>query len=168
MGQVEISILSLEKMKDWQKEYPALESKLHDFCMRFEGLKDALLKTGRDRRGDDRVAVSGRVTMNLLDGHAKETGVSSRGDLTDISPGGLSFFIHIQKESARLLLGRTVRVVLPAELVASGKAINAEGTVVAVRPHRVMQNEYSAHVRFDQPLRKQDFQGIIDAEKKAR
>ena len=168
MGQVEISILSLEKMKDWQKEYPALESKLHDFCMRFEGLKDALLKTGRDRRGDDRVAVSGRVTLNLLDGHAKETGVSSRGDLTDISPGGLSFFIHIQKESARLLLGRTVRVVLPAELVASGKAINAEGTVVAVRPHRVMQNEYSAHVRFDQPLRKQDFQGIIDAEKKAR
>jgi hypothetical protein len=168
LGQAEVSILSLEKIKSWKKEHPALESKLHDFCIIFEGLKDDLLKAGKDRRGNDRVAISGRVTTNILDPHGKDMGIASRCDLTDISLGGLSFFIHIQKKSARLLLGRAVRVVLPAELVASAKDFNAEGTIVAVHPYRVMHNEYSAHVRFDQPLRKQDFQGIIDADKKAR
>ena len=169
LGYAGVSVLSLEKMKNWQREYPALESKLHDFCLRFDGLQDALLKAGKDRRGGDRVAISGRVTTSILDRQGKDTGVASRGDLTDISPGGISFVLHMtQKKNARLLLGRNIRVVLPTELVVSGKVLHVEGTIVAVRPHRVMNNEYSAHVRFDQPLRKHDFLGIIDAGKKAK
>ncbi len=169
LGYAEISVLALEKIKSWQREYPALESKLHDFCMKFDGLKDYFSRIGKDRRGDERVSISGRVTTVLLDRYGKDTGIASKGDLTDISPGGISFFVHLaQKKNARLLLGRNVRVVLPVELVVSGGAFSTEGTIVAVRPHRVMHNEYSAHVSFDQPLGRDDFLGIIDAGKQTK
>ena len=163
LGYAEISVLVLEKIKSWQKEYPALESKLHDYCAKFDGLKDYFQSKGKDRRGDQRVSILGRVTTILLDRYGKDTGIASKGDLTDISPGGISFFVHIaQKKNARLLLGRNVRVVLPTELVVSGKVFSAEGTIVAVRPHRLMHNEYTAHVSFNQPLGRNDFVGIIE------
>jgi CRP-like cAMP-binding protein len=166
LGYAELSVLPLENTKNWHKDYPALESKLQDFCMKFEGLQDYFLKTGRDRRGDERISITGRVTTILLDRYGKDTGISSKGDLTDISAGGVSFFIHIsQKKNARLLLGRTVRVVLPTESILSGKVFNTEGVIVAVRSHRVMHNEYSAHVSFDQPLSKNDLQGILKIKK---
>jgi hypothetical protein len=166
LGYAELSVLPLENTKNWQKDYPALESKLQDFCMKFEGLHDYFLKTGRDRRGDERIPLSGRITTILLDRYGKDTGIASKGDLTDISTGGVSFFIHIsQKKNARLLLGRTVRVVMPTESILSGRVFSAEGVIVAIRSHRVMHNEYSAHVRFDQLLGKNDLQGILNVKK---
>jgi CRP-like cAMP-binding protein len=166
LGYAELSVLTLENTKSWRKEYPALESKLQDFCVRFEGLHDYFLKTGKDRRDNERMSISGRITTILLDRYGKDTGIASKGDLTDISAGGVSFFIHIsQKKNARLLLGRSVRIVLPTESVLSGKVFSAEGVIVAVRSHRVMHNEYSAHVSFDQPLGKNDLQGIINVGK---
>jgi hypothetical protein len=167
LGYAELSILALGKTKSWRKEYPALESKLHDFCMKFEGLHDYFLKTGKNRRGDERIPISGRITTILLDRYGKDTGIASKGDLTDVSAGGVSFFIHIsQKKNARFLLGRSVRVVFPTESATSNKVFSAEGIIVAVRSHRVMDNEYSAHVDFDQQLGRKDLQGIISAGKK--
>ncbi len=164
LGYTEVSILDYEKIVEWHKDYPALESKLNDFCMRFEGSKDFFQKTGKDRRADERVALTGRITAIVLDRYGKETGIVSKGDLTDISIGGTSFFLHIsQKRNARLLLGRNVRVVFPTESMSSGKLFRKEGVIVAVFSHRVMQNEYSAHVRFDSPLEAKDMQGITDA-----
>ena len=169
LGYVEISRLVLEKIKDWRKKYPALESKLQDFCVNFDGLKDYFQRTGNDRRQDDRVAISGRVTTIVLDQHGKDTGIVSRGDLINISSGGVSFVVHMtQKKNARLLLGRNIRVVLPTELVVSGKVLNIEGTIVAVRPYRAVNNEYSAHIRFDQPLGETDFLDILHAGEQTR
>jgi hypothetical protein len=169
LGYAEISVLALEKTKNWQKEYPALESKLHDFCRKFDGLKDYFLRKGKDRRGDERIAISGHVTIILLDRYGKDTGITSKGYLTDISPGGISFFVHLaQKKNARLLLGRNVRVVLPTELIVSGTTFNMEGTIVAVRPHRLMHNEYTAHVSFDKPLDRNDVMGIIETGKQTK
>ncbi len=164
MGDVELSILDLEKTEEWAKDFPALESKLNDFCMRFGGVKDFFAQTGKDRRVDKRLPLSGRINTIILDENGKDSGITSKGDLTDISSGGLSFFIHIsQKRNARLLLGRNVRVVLPTESLESGKLFRALGVIVAVFSHRVMQNEYSAHVRFDHPMNEKDMRGIIEA-----
>jgi hypothetical protein len=166
LGYAELSVLALGKTKNWRKEYPALESKLYDFCMKFEGLHDYFKKSGKNRRGEERNLISGRITTILLDRFGKDTGIASKGDLTDISTGGVSFFLHIsQKKNARFLLGRSVRVVFPTESVTSNKVFSAEGMIVAVRSHRVMENEYSAHVNFDQPLGKKDLRGIINAGK---
>ncbi len=164
LGYTELSILDLDKTAKWQKDYPALESKLNDFCIKFDDLKDFFQRTGKDRREDERTILTGRITATVLDWHGKDTGITSRGDLTDISVGGVSFFVHIsQKQNARLLLGRNVRVAFPTESVALGKPFRVDGVIVAVFSHRVMHNEYSAHVRFNKPLRIEEMQGIITA-----
>ena len=167
LGYAEVSILALDKMKGWHKEYPALEGKLHEYCLKFDGLKDVFLKKGNDRRREERVAVSAQIDTTLLDRYGADAGIAIRADLSDISAGGLSCLINIaQQKNVRFLLGRSVRVGFPAAPGLSGKEITVDGTFVAIRPSRFIHNEYRTHVHFDQPLGKKDLAGFVDAVKK--
>jgi len=164
LGYTEVSILDLDKIEHWSKDFPTLESKLNNFCMKFDGLKDFFQITGKDRREYERKNISGKISVIILDRYGKDTGIASKGDLIDISAGGVSFLIHIsQKRNARLLLGRNIRIVFSMETIEPGKFFMVEGMVVAVFPHKTTPNEYSAHIRFDKPIRIEELQGIIDA-----
>jgi hypothetical protein len=48
---------------------------------------------------------------------------------------------------------------------AVNKQIGVEGTIIAVRGHQAMENEYSVHIKFTNKLKGVDLQGIIDAAK---
>lgn len=162
LGQANVSILKFETLQKWRDDYPALESKLQDFCHQFESVSAGLKGPGRDRREYTRHKVSAlRLTVSLLDSKGSSTGVSAKGDLFDFSRGGASFFMRIsKKDNARLLLGRNLRVRLPVEET-HGVPVSFDGEIVAVRAHHAMENEYSVHVVFNSPIDSGNMQQIL-------
>ncbi len=153
MGRSDISILNLGDIKGWAEDYPALESKLQDFCYKFEKVDDFFKKSARDRRKSERINVSGRLTGHLLDEKGQPTGVMPKGDLCDISTGGISFTIRLTKKTnARILLGRKIRVLLPSGGEKDGAEIAMNGDVLAVRSQRTVESEYSVHIKFDDEI----------------
>ncbi|MEE4314221.1 MAG: cyclic nucleotide-binding domain-containing protein [Desulfofustis sp.] len=157
----EVLYLGIDTIFKWREELPALESKLHDFCLKSSSLQAYFSRSGKDRRATRRHKLSGRVTSLLLDSRGRDTGIASKGELSDISTGGVSFFLRIsQKKNARLLLGRSTRVFLPME-GAVERQVAVLGTIIAVRGHQAMENEYSVHVKFVDDISGSDLQAIV-------
>jgi CRP-like cAMP-binding protein len=157
----EVLYLNVDTILKWREELPALESKLHDFCLKSASLQTFFQRSGKDRRAARRHGLSGRITSILLDSKGRDTGIASKGELSDISVGGVSFFLRIsQKKNARLLLGRSTRVFLPMEGMVE-RQVAVLGTIIAVRGHQAMENEYSVHVKFVDDLTGSDLQAII-------
>lgn len=163
LGTSEVSALRLENLLRWKEDYPALESKLNDFCRKFERVDQFFKKSEKDRRKFRRTKASGRITAILLNGEGQNTGVKTKGELADISAGGVSFYIRIsKKENARILLGRNVRILMPGSETA-GETAGHKGVIMAVKGYHVMENEYSVHVRFDAAMRQNELQRILQA-----
>ena len=68
-----------------------------------------------------------------------------------------------QKKNIRFLLGRNVRIELPAGTEPSGMPLSAQGTCVAIYPSQFIRNEYCVHVHFDHPLDKKSLLGFVEA-----
>ncbi len=161
LGSSDISILSLESLARWKHDYPGIESKLNDFCCSFDRIAEFFKITNRDRRKHKRSRLSGPVTANLLNNEGKGTGVSTKGELADISAGGVSFYVRIsKKENSRMLLGRSVLVTFPGSEKA-GRLIERQGVIMAVRGYHVMENEYSVHVKFDMEMYQHQLQILV-------
>ena len=158
LGHSEISLLSLKDLHRLQDDYPAVESKLNDFCRKFE-LIDAFFKqTGRDRRRHQRFKVSGRITVIFLDNHGITTGIRARGELADISAGGVSLFMRFsKKENSRMLLGRAVSIVFTGSEIGEDGA-GTQGIVSAIKGYHAIENDYSVHIKFDEPLSNDELQ----------
>jgi hypothetical protein len=150
----------MDMLEKWQKNYPALESKLNDFCIRFKIPHESFRRTGRDRRVFERIRIAGRVAMSMLDKGGKNTGIGATGELFDISAGGVAFFLRIsQKKNARLLFGRKVRLTMASKIT---REFSMTGTILAVRSQPVVGNEYSVHVRFGRVLDQNELKNLID------
>lgn len=163
VGTSQVSALKLEKLQAWHEEFPGLESKLHDFCKNFEKIEEFIQRSSRDRRVLERHKIVGRVNMVLVDGRGQNSGIGAIGELNDICEGGLSYVVRISKrENARLLLGRKVRLKLPAG-EKPGESVTVTGEILAVRSVYAVENEYSIHVKFDELLKKRQMQEIIRA-----
>ncbi len=164
LGSSDISVLPLENLERWQENYPALESKLNDFCSKFERVDQFFKKADKDRRKYKRTKVSGRITAILIESDGRDAGVRTKGEISDISAGGVSFYIRIsKKENARILLGRGVRILLPGNDAAGTPG--HPGIIMAVRGYHAMENEYSVHVRFDSPLPHNELQAVLQLAK---
>ena len=162
LGQVEVSILRFEQMQQWLEDYPALQSKLHDFCLKFESVDDFCRASEKDRRRYKRyTAPALRLMLSLLDNEGQSTGVNAKGDLADLSRSGGSFYMRIsKKENARLLLGRSLKITLPLEDT-EGRPIHLTGVIVAVRAQHSAEYEYSVHVEFDSVLGGAELQRLL-------
>jgi hypothetical protein len=153
----------LDKLKEWQEEYPGLESKLREFSLTFNRVEDFLEKNERDRRTQERHKISGRVSTTLIDNHGQSIGISTMVELLDISIGGVAYQARIsKKENARLLLGRKVQVKIPGGEKPGEFALLA-GDILAVRSTSPVENDYSVHVKFDATLDRRQLQEIIRA-----
>ena len=163
MTRSQVMVLKTDKIAKWRDDYPSLESKLSDFCMKSESLKQFFKISGKDRRQARRFKLAGRTNNMLLDSKGNDTGITSKGDLFDISTGGVSFYLRIsQKKNAKLLLGRGMRITLPTSGTTS-KQMMVTGAIIAVRGHQAMENEYSVHVKFIEPLGPTELQSIVKA-----
>ncbi len=163
VGPSEISVLKLDKLREWKVEFPRLERKLREFCSKFENIEDFLRKNEKDRRTQERFKITGRVSTTLVSSRGQGIGVNNMAELANISIGGLAYRVKIsKKENARLLLGRKVRIKLPAG-VKPGQFDMVTGDILAVRSIQSVENEYSIHVRFDAILGKSKLEEMLAA-----
>ncbi len=146
-----VSILTFKKLQQLKESHPTLESKLLEFCAGFESVNALFKKTKRTRRASERKSIHGRTTIALLDKHGRATGTTAKGDLLDISRGGVSFCLHFsKKENADALLGHTISITIRKDI--SVPPLVNIGLIVAVRCHDFIGNEYSLHVKFNKPI----------------
>ena len=156
----ELYVLTRGKLQ-WLKEgNPALEGKLMEFCTRFPSPNTLFSKTGRSRRKHERRKVIGRATMIVLDEQEKETAIGAKGDILDVSKGGLSFSLRFsRKKNAEALLGRKISINMRADN--SNGSVTCKAKVMAVRCCDFIGSDYSLHVQFQQELDNIQLQQVL-------
>lgn len=146
LTKTQVHVLEREKFLELLEQFPGLESCLHDYCTRMDTVPELIKMSGEDRRQAARYPLSLLVKHTLLDEYGNPGKRSFKGELADISTGGLSFFIRIsRKENARLLLGRKIRTSITLD---QGDVVNCFGHIVAVRFQQYVESDYSVHVKF--------------------
>jgi HEAT repeat protein len=160
-----VNFIEKKVLEKWGRKFPALESKLHHYCLRQGKLHEILKNKGMDRRQQERVDLTGIASVHLLSPDGKMTGKRFRGGLLDISHGGLSFLIKAANpKNVSLLLGRKLGMQfemakpLLQALQLKWKVppekpriqIRRIGTVIGVT-HRE-EEDYSVHIRFEESL----------------
>ena len=162
LSNVNLKYLAKDALLKWKKEFPNLEQKLSDFCAGFQNATALLQSKKMDRRTLKRVKISGKGLIKLLNRAGEPIGKSFKGDLADISVGGLSFEIRISKEeTARLLLGRRINIAFNYSKSIPNIMIDQNGIIVGIYPYPF--EDYSIHVKFDKMLDK----SVIDTIQRA-
>jgi len=162
LNNVNLKYLEKDVLLKWKKEFPTLEQKLFDFCSGFQNATGLLQSKKMDRRALKRVKISGKGLFKLLNRAGEPIGKSFKGDLADISVGGLSFEIRISKEeTARLLLGRKLNISFNYSKSMPNILFDQNGIIVGVYPYPF--EDYSIHVKFDKMLDK----SVIDTIQRA-
>jgi len=160
----ELSLLHHKNLRSLKEAHPALQSKLREFCAKFPSSNTLFKDTKRTRRTSERKTLSGRTTITLIDKQGMTTGMGAKGDLLNISKGGVSFCLHFsQKEAANTFLGKAIRISIRSDI--SIPSLVRDGKVVAVRCQDFIGNEYSLHVKFDTPMTASEVQRAIQPTK---
>ena len=144
----------------WKTNAPALESKLADYCQKREKIKKAVEDKGMDRREHIRIPLSVNLAFRFIDATGTKNNKAYKGEISDISNGGLSFFIKTSKPDAiRMMLGRRLAVSIPVKQK-SGQdiVIEKEGQVSAVQSQ--IFDDFSIHVKFDENIEGSLFNSI--------
>ncbi len=95
--------------------------------------------------------VSGKVAVSLLKNQGKESLSGSKGNLVDISRGGLAFSLRFsKKKNAVALLGEDLQVVVRTDV--STQSVHRTGVVKAVQCHDYVGNDYTIHMEFKKAL----------------
>jgi hypothetical protein len=146
-----VKYLEKNVLNEWKKDVPNLEHKLKNFCLGTQNVTDLLKRKEMDRRTQKRIKISGIGIFNLLNRAGEPIAKSFKGELNDISVGGLAFEIRISKEeTARLLLGRRLNIEFTFIKSTPNIKINQNGLIVGVYPYPF--EDYSIHVKFDKLL----------------
>lgn len=163
LSKCEVSILPLENIRTWANDFPSLETKLEQYCRKYANIADSIKIQASSRREFKRFQTSGDIVANILEEDGKDTGIQMRGELSDLSKGGLSFVVRIsQKKNARILLGRKIRIQLPS-LSSKTKVLTVDGVMRSVRSLYSMNNEYSAHIQLDEVLTDLEINNVVEA-----
>jgi CRP-like cAMP-binding protein len=159
MQLTKILALKRAKLAELEKKNPGIESKLRDFFSRSSDIHKMLQKKGMDRRIHDRHKIERRIQLQVVDD--KDRVLSSfKGEMTDISHGGLSFVIRItKKENSRLLLGRIIKAGIPVSGLPD-KILH--GTIIGVQAFDLIVSEYAVHVKFTKELDRHSLLVILE------
>jgi len=153
LSRVKLNFLEKDTLLKWRDEFPGLESRLQEYCLKFKKVHDVLKAKNLDRRSQKRIKLLGKGMIQLLGASGKPLGRAFKGEFSDISVGGLSYIIRVsKKETARLLLGRKMNIKFVLPLRNSKQKIDKTGTVIGVRAHPF--DDYSIHIKFDELLDK--------------
>ena len=157
----ELFLLSRRALDALIELHPSIESKLSHFCSSFQSTSSLLKKIRKNRRQVDRKKISGRITFTVLDKNGDKTRVVAKGDLRDISKGGMAFSIRSSmKKNAVSLFGRKLEISIGTGI--TGSLIIFSGVVRAVKHQDLISNEYSIHLKFDTFLSSNELQKVID------
>lgn len=157
--EVELFVLHRQPLLEAEHDFPDMEKILHEYCRETGYVPDIEQISGGDRRNYPRYRLSIRIATMLLDAYGSTGHRSLVGELEDISQGGFCFTIRIaNRENARLLLGREVRVELPVD---RGQTRECDGLVVGVHLHDERHPECRVHVRLPEPLPLEQLKSMI-------
>jgi CRP-like cAMP-binding protein len=146
-----LSRLRRAKLIAMKESHPALYGKLQNYCHKYPTAGMLFKKHRRTRRVHERHKAQGRVAIDVLDGQGKDTGLTLKSELLDLSRGGVALSLRFsKKKNAAALLGQLIRVHLRPK--AATQALARTGQVKAVLCHDFVGNEYSLHVQFDTEL----------------
>lgn len=153
LSRVRTLCLDPETFVEWKENNPALANKIWAFCARVPKPHDLLRKKGQDRRRHKRIKIFGPALFQVLGRNGQPIGKPYKGDLSDVSVGGLSFFIKTaNRRNALALLGRRLRIKFALPLGKRRIESTQEGTISGVINH--LFSDYSIHMSFDKPLSK--------------
>lgn len=149
---VKANYLERETFLRWKEEAPALAGKLEMFCNKQAGEADLLRKKGVNRREFRRLKLTGPISFQVLNRSGQPIGRFFRGELSNISFGGVSFFIKTANpRNALMLLGRKMRVKFKLPVSKYGREIETVGGISGVIHH--LFSDYSIHMKFDDLLK---------------
>ncbi|MBF0224292.1 MAG: cyclic nucleotide-binding domain-containing protein [Desulfobacterales bacterium] len=148
---IKLGYLNKNILLKWRKKFPSLEKKLINYCLKFDSTPDLLKQIGENRRTQKRVKLSGAVNVQLLNSSGQAMGKPFKGEIADLSIGGMSFFIKTSnQDTASLLLGRNAQVKFNLPKGLSLDKISKSATIIGVR--YLLLIDYSIHMKFDQLL----------------
>jgi len=144
----DIHILRRAKLDRLREEFPGLEPKLKDFAYRAKSTSDLLREKGLNRRIYKRFQTKGAIVFQILSASGKAIGKVLKGNLSDVSAGGLSFYFTTSNErNVKLLLGRELLMKFIIPESKNRTEIKKRGRVLTVLPQ--MNHEYSIHLKFE-------------------
>lgn len=156
---VKVHCLDNSCLSGWEKQHPALVAKLNDFAKKTNRASGFLRNYQFDRRHQKRHRVTGKCQVQIINASGEPMGRPFYGELNDISVGGLAFLARItRKETARMLLGRRLRIIFDLPLESLKEPLDQPGTVVAVREYAF--EDCSVHVKFRHPLGQELLDGL--------
>jgi hypothetical protein len=148
---VKMNCLENDVLARWNKEVPTLEPKLKDYSLKIESAHDLLKKKGMDRRQVERHNLSGKVAVQMINASGNPVGKAFRGELSDISTSGVSFYIKTSdRKNASFLLGRNLNLLFAFPGNAALEKVTQTGTVIGVSYH--LFNDYIIHLKFGKEL----------------
>lgn len=134
-----------------RRSMPSLAVKLEEYYSKTTKDHELLKEQDINRRHHLRVKLGGVLHFFIL--NAEDTPITQafRGALSDLSAGGISFFIKINNPKLpQMLLGRRVRVEFSVPAGPSGVPLAETGVVIGVIDH--LFHNFSVHLRFSREL----------------
>ncbi len=158
-----VSVLKRAKLEARKETLPGLESKLRDFYNRFNNISSLLKENDLDRRCSLRFSLEQKVVIQVINKSGQPQGRGFRGELVDISQGGLSLLSRITKrKNTYLLLGRYLKVIISLDEV--DRKVQVAGQVIAVQPYSLLDQDYSIHLKFGKLLEDSFLESITGQE----
>ncbi len=162
--QVTLHYLPAITLLSWEGYLPTLEPKLRDFCAKAVKIQDLLKENSQDRRIQRRIPLPGRILLKIVNAAGEVVGKTIRGDIGDVSVGGVSFFVQTaNREKAQMLLGHNLhlRFNMPpimTEIAQIGRVLGVKHYAGGLEE----KEKYSVHVEFSETLPEKS---IIEAER---
>jgi CRP-like cAMP-binding protein len=145
-----LRVLPADKIRKWKIDRPTLHSRLTDFCEKTHRVAEILSRNRLDRRASPRAAMSGPVQVQVLDDQGEPIAKPFRGELDNLSSGGLAYFIKATAKAAEVLLHRNQRVVFGLQTEKGKVQVKGTAHVVAVKDRHF--GDYSVHCRLLTPV----------------
>ncbi len=145
-----LNTLERQALTALKAAHPELEAKLEAFCIKSDNIVTVLSSYGMERRNDPRAEVPAKVMMQFLDPAGKPEGRRYRGDVQDVSAGGLAMVARLTDGEVETFVGRRANI---KTLLQSGREdleIDRDAKVVAVL--RKKAEIYTLHLKFDQRI----------------
>ncbi len=141
-----VSVLHREKTASLNTVFPEFEHKLEEYCNKYPHVPELVKMSGSERRREPRYPVSVIINSILLDLYGNPGKRSFKGELINISKGGLCFLISLSsKKNAAMLLGRHI-----VSQIKSGKAeyVTVQGVIVSVQAMDKDQLNFAISIKF--------------------
>ena len=156
----EVYSLSFDNLQKLDKKFPGIESKMADYCSRIDTSTTLVQKMKRSRRQLERKVTPGKLSFVLLRADGTATDAGGKGNILDISQGGLCFTVHSSKrKNTHMLFGKKLQLLIKRSN--SRPDIERNGRILAVRDLDIIGNTYSVHIQFDTLLTGSEMREII-------